>query len=180
LSSAAGGETAGLASRIRDCARVTGHFVLRSGATSDTYFDKYQFEADPALLRDIARAMVPVLPPDTQVLAGLELGGIPLVTALSAATGIPAAFLRKQAKTYGTCRYAEGAALAGKRFILVEDVVSSGGAIVDFLTMLKADGLVPDAALCVIDRGTGGVARVAEHGVRLISLYSMQEIEDAR
>ncbi len=177
MSAGDGDPRAALARRIRDRARLTGHFVLRSGASSDTYFDKYQFEADPALLRDIARAMMPLVPARTEVLAGLELGGIPLVTALSAATGIPAAFLRKQAKTYGTCRYAEGAALAGKRFVLVEDVVSSGGAIVDFLTMLMADDLVPDAALCVIDRG--GASTLQTHGLRLASLFTMQEIDDA-
>lgn len=110
-----------LPARIRQSARISGHFVLRSGQTSDTYFDKYQFESDPQLLR---------------ALAGLEMGGIPIMTLLSQVTNIPAAFIRKEPKDYGTCRYAEGAFLQGKRFILVEDVVSSGGA-----EALRAAGL---------------------------------------
>src|SRR5207248_4168289 len=94
---------ASLARRIYDVAHLTGQFTLRSGATSTEYFDKYRFESDPSLLRDIATAMAPLLPPDVDALAGLELGGVPLATALSFETGLPALFVRKQAKTYGTC-----------------------------------------------------------------------------
>jgi len=168
-----------LASRIRQCARLSGQFTLRSGKTSDTYFDKYQFEADPQLLMAIAREMAKIVPAGTQVLAGLEMGGIPIVTVLSQITGLPAAFIRKEPKEYGTCRYAEGASLPGKSFVLVEDVVSSGGAIVDALQKLKADGLAPTAALCVIDRETGGKEALAQVGLPLRSLFTFGEIEGA-
>ncbi len=67
--------------RIYATAHLTGSFVLRSGQTADEYFDKYRFEADPVLLDAIAEAMVPLVPADTEVLAGLEMGGIPVVTA---------------------------------------------------------------------------------------------------
>jgi len=166
-----------LAARIRRSARISGHFVLRSGQTSDTYFDKYQFESEPALLRAIAEAMAPLVPPGTEVLAGLEMGGIPIVTMLSQVTQIPAAFIRKEPKAYGTCRYAEGASLQGKRFILVEDVVSSGGAIIDALAKLKTDGMVPDLALCVIDRQTGGAEALKAVGLALKALFTFEAIE---
>jgi orotate phosphoribosyltransferase len=165
-----------LARQIRECAQIRGSFVLRSGKVSDTYFDKYQFEAEPGLLRAIAQALAALVPPDTQVLAGLEMGGIPLVTVLSQVTGLPAAFIRKEPKAYGTCRYAEGASLAGRRFVLVEDVVSSGGAIVDALAKLKADGLVPAAALCVIDRETGGMEALGAAGLPLRALFTLSQI----
>jgi orotate phosphoribosyltransferase len=168
-----------LASRIRQCARLTGSFKLRSGTLSDTYFDKYQFEADPALLRSIAQAMAPLVPKDTEVLAGLEMGGIPIVTLLSQVTGLPAAFIRKEPKAYGTCRYAEGAGLAGKRFVLVEDVVSSGGALIDAMNKLRADGLSPSAALCVIDRETGGAEALAAAGLPLTALFTFAQVEGA-
>jgi len=168
-----------LAGRIRDCARLSGEFVLRSGAQSDTYFDKYQFEADPILLRAIAEQFAPLVPPATQVLAGLEMGGIPIVTMLSQVTGIPAAFVRKQPKTYGTNRCVEGAALSGKRVVLVEDVVSSGGAIIDALAQLRADGIEPVAALCVIDRQSGGRQALSREGLRLTALFTMDDIQRA-
>src|SRR5450759_292189 len=102
-----------LPAAIKKCARLTGHFVLRSGNVSDTYFDKYQFEADPHLLLAIAHEMAALIPKGTEVLAGLEMGGIPIVTLLSRVTGLPAAFIRKEPKEYGTCRYAEGMSLKG-------------------------------------------------------------------
>jgi len=114
-------------SEIRRRARLSGHFTLRSGATSRTYFDKYQFESDPMLLREIAREMTRLLPDATEILAGLEMGGLPVVTALSQATGIPAAFIRKEPKTYGTCRYAEGPEMKHRKVVLVEELAPSLG-----------------------------------------------------
>lgn len=168
-----------LAARIRSAAQLRGTFTLRSGKVSDTYFDKYRFEADPRLLRDIAQAMAPFIPVGTEVLAGLELGGVPVATVLSQVTGLPTAFLRKEAKAYGTCQYAEGAELSGRRFILVEDVVSSGGAIIDTLKMLRRDGLSTSVALCVIDRQTGGVEALAAQGVELRGLFTSAALSDS-
>ena len=120
----------GLAREIYDRTHLTGEFVLRSGAVSNEYFDKYLFESDPVLLRSIGEALVPLVPDGTEVLAGLELGGIPLATMLSQLTGLPALFVRKEAKTYGTCRLAEGGEVDGRRLTIVEDVVTSGGQVV--------------------------------------------------
>ncbi len=164
---------------IKQTSRLTGNFLLRSGQYSHTYFDKYRFEADPLLLRHIATALLPLIPDDTQVLAGLELGGIPIVTVLSQLTGLPTAFIRKEAKPYGTCRYAEGAELKGKRFVLIEDVVSSGGAILDAIKLLSEDNLTVGDAICVIDRETGGRAALEAVGVTLHALYTMADIENA-
>jgi orotate phosphoribosyltransferase len=166
-----------LASRIRASAKLTGDFVLRSGAISNTYFDKYRFESDPVLLLDIVTEMAKLLPPETKALAGLEMGGIPVVTMLSQVTGLPAAFIRKAPKSYGTRRYAEGTPLSDRTFVLIEDVVTSGGAIVDSLHMLNADGLKPIEVLCVIDRESGGKEAVAEAGIDLKSLFTYQDIE---
>ena len=168
-----------LAWRIKDASEIHGEFVLRSGKTSNRYFDKYLFESDPALLSDITRAMVALIPEATEALCGLELGGIPVVTMLSHYTKIPAAFIRKTRKEYGTCKYAEGPDLAGKRIVLVEDVVSSGGAIIDAANMLKSDGIVTETAICVLDRQTGGFENLREVGINLISLLRADEIDNS-
>jgi orotate phosphoribosyltransferase len=84
--------------------RLRGTFTLRSGQTSSEYFDKYLFESDPVLLRRVVSDMTVLVPPGTDLLGGLELGGVPLATVLSQVTGIPALFVRKQAKTYGSPR----------------------------------------------------------------------------
>lgn len=168
-----------LSARIKHCAKLNGKFTLRSGKVSDTYFDKYQFESDPTLLLDIAREMATLVPAGTEALAGLEMGGIPVVTMLSQVTGLPAAFIRKKPKEYGTCRYAEGISLTSKRFVLVEDVVTSGGAILDALSLLEADGLRPSAILCVIDRESGGKEALAKVGHSLSALLTFSEIDGA-
>src|SRR6185436_1009534 len=93
-----------LARRIHAAAHLTGTFTLRSGAVSNEYFDKYRFESDPALLRAIAEAAADLVPAGIDALAGLELGGVPLATMLSQVANLPVVFVRKQAKTYGTCR----------------------------------------------------------------------------
>jgi orotate phosphoribosyltransferase len=166
-----------LPSRIKQCARFIGSFKLRSGKVSDTYFDKYQFEADPKLLHAIAFEMAMLVPHGTEVLAGLEMGGLLIATMLSQVTGLPAAFIRKKPKKYGTCLHAEGAALLGRRFVLVENVVSSGGAILDALAKLTADGLAPAAALCAIDRETGGVGALVAAGLPLKARFTFSQVE---
>jgi orotate phosphoribosyltransferase len=155
---------------------LTGHFVLRSGATSDQYFDKYLFEADPALLWDIAEAMAPLVPDETDALAGLELGGVPLATALSQVTGLPARFVRKKAKTYGTNRLAEGGDIEGRHLLLVEDVITTGGQVRASVAELRARGAIVDAVLCVIDRVEGGAANLADDGVKLMALFTASEL----
>lgn len=165
------------ASKIKKVSKLSGDFLLRSGKRSNTYFDKYRFESEPALLKEIAESLSKLVPAETQVLAGLEMGGIPIVTMLSQVTNLPSAFIRKEAKEYGTCRYAEGAELSGKKFVLVEDVVSSGGAIIDAVEKLRSDGLEVNVAICVIDRETGGIEALAAKGIELRALYKMSDID---
>ena len=165
-----------LATAINDVAHLTGSFRLRSGARATEYFDKYQFEARPDLLARITEAMAPLVPEDTEVLAGLELGGVPVATALSLHTGIPAAFVRKAAKEYGTQRLAEGADVDGRRVLVVEDVVTSAGQIVLSTGELRALGASVATALCVIDRESGGRAALAEVGVGLRALLTRSDL----
>jgi orotate phosphoribosyltransferase len=168
-----------LARAIYDVSHLTGTFTLRSGVVSNEYFDKYRFESDPALLRAIAEAMAPLVPEGTEMLAGLELGGVPIATVLSQVTGIPALFVRKEAKTYGTCQLAEGAEIAGRRLTVVEDVVTSGGQVVISCGDLRERGAVVEHALCVIDRESGGPAALTGIGVGLRPLFTMAELTAA-
>jgi orotate phosphoribosyltransferase len=165
-----------LAARIYTASHLTGTFTLRSGVVSHEYFDKYMFEADPELLRAIAAACVALVPDGIDALAGLELGGIPIATMLSQLTGLPARFVRKEAKTYGTCRLAEGGELDGKRLCIVEDVVTSGGAILDAAVELRAQGAVLGPVICVIDRESGGTEKLAAEGLVLHPLFRMHEL----
>ena len=168
-----------LAGRVFARCYLVGEFTLRSGRSASRYFDKYQFESDPELLKALAEEMVPLVPDETELLAGLEMGGIPVVTALSAATGIPAVFVRKVAKTYGTARLAEGPSVEGKRLLIVEDVVTSGGQIRLSASDLRDLGASVVGAICVIDREEGGSEVLVKSGIVLQSLFGGAELEAA-
>ena len=166
-----------LARAIAAVAVLKGRFTLRSGAIASEYFDKYRFEADPLLLRSIAEHLRPLIQPETQLLAGLELGGVPLATALSLASGLPSVFVRKRAKEYGTQRLAEGAEVYGSRLLIVEDVVTSGGHVIESVQALRELGALITDALCVIDREAGAVEALRAKGITLRSLYPKHEID---
>ncbi len=138
--------------RIASRCGLEGEFRLRSGRTADVYFDKYLFEADPVLLWAVADQAKTLIPPDTEVLAGLELGGVPVVTALSLCSGLPAAFVRKERKRYGTMKLAEGADVRGRKVVVVEDVITTGGQVLSSTAALRALGSQIQVVVCVIDR----------------------------
>lgn len=168
-----------LAKRIYDTAHITGEFLLRSGVTSNEYFDKYLFEADPDLLKHIAISLVDLVPKGIDALAGLEMGGIPIATILSQLTGLPMLSVRKKAKEYGTCKIAEGGQVRGRKLLIVEDVVTSGGAILDAAKALREEGAELAQVVCVIDRESGGPANLAKVQLELKALFTMSELKRA-
>ena len=168
-----------LAHRITQRSLLRGEFLLRSGAISHEYFDKYLFESDPELLKAVAEAMAPLVPPGVDALAGLELGGVPLAVMLGQVTGLPTLFVRKQAKEYGTRRLAEGGEVAGSNLLIVEDVVTSGGQVVLSTRDLRERGATVATALCVIDRQAGGPEALLAEGVELRALYTMAQLKAA-
>ena len=168
-----------LARRVHEIALLRGTFQLRSGVTSDVYFDKYRFEAIPGLLLEIAEAMAPMVPAEAEVLAGLEMGGIPLATMLSQVTGKPTLFVRKQAKPYGTCNLVEGGEFAGRKMVVVEDVVTSGGQVVTSSKQMRDLGAEIIKVICVIDRESTGAENLAAEGLAFEPLFRMSELSAA-
>lgn len=166
-----------LARDIDVACRLTGEFTLRSGQVASTYFDKYLFEAQPALLARVVEQMRPLLPHDTELLGGLELGGVPLATVLSARTSLPALFVRKEAKRYGTCKLAEGPDVAGRRVTLVEDVITTGGAVRDATRALREAGAVVDTVVCAIDRSPEGESPLADVGLEVRPVLTKAELD---
>lgn len=169
-----------LADDIDRVCRLRGSFALRSGQIAAEYFDKYLFESDPGLLRRVAEAMEPLVPPDTDLLGGLELGGIPIATMLSSITGLPTLFVRKKAKEYGTRRLAEGADVTGRRVTIVEDVVTTGGAVRDATHALRGAGAVVETVVCAIDRSpTPGIA-LGDVGLTTLPLLTRADLDRAQ
>ncbi len=169
-----------LARDIDGVCRLTGSFTLRSGQIATEYFDKYLFEARPDLLRRVAEAMVPLLPGRVDLLGGLELGGVPIATMVSQLTGIPTLFVRKQAKTHGTCRLAEGADVTGRTVVLIEDVITTGGAVRDAARELRADGARIEVVVCAIDRSSPDLHPLIDTGIEVRSVLTREALDSAR
>ncbi len=168
-----------LAKKVYNIASIRGEFLLRSGTVSDQYFDKYRFESDPNLLRAIAEKMAPMIPAGTEVLAGLEMGGIPVATMVSQLTGIPVCFVRKSAKKYGTCKFAEGIDIEHKKVVIIEDVITSGGQAILSATDLRQVHANVEHVICVINREEGGKEKLATAGLQLQAVFTRSELESA-
>lgn len=169
-----------LAADIDALCRLTGEFTLRSGQVADTYFDKYLFEADPELLDRVSTQLLDLLPADTDLLGGLEMGGIPLATMVSAKTGTPALFVRKQAKEYGTCKLAEGPDVSGRRVTIIEDVITTGGAVRDATNALRDAGAIVETVVCAIDRSPAGENPLADVGVEIRAVLTRAQLDAAQ
>jgi orotate phosphoribosyltransferase len=162
-----------------DHALLEGDFVLRSGRRSSWYLDKYRFETQPELLRllgDRLAAAVEECEPDAVRLAGPALGAVALTASAAMASGLPFIIVRGETKEYGTGNRIEGPFEAGELVCLVEDVVTSGGALAAAVDALRDSGLEVRNALCVVDREEGGADALARLGVRLRPLYRASEL----
>ena len=170
---------AALLAAIREHAYLEGDFVLRSGKRSSYYLDKYRFETRPELLEEIGArlsARIAEVEPEATLIAGPELGAVALAAAASMASRLPFLIVRGEAKSYGTGNRLEGAFEPGERVVLVEDVVTSGGAAADAVRAVRQAALECRTAICVIDRDEGGVDSLARLGVRLHPLFRAAQI----
>jgi len=167
---------------LREHAYLEGDFVLRSGRRSRYYLDKYRFETRPELLAAlgdrIARAVEEYEPAAVR-LAGPELGAVALAAAASLASGLPFVIVRKEAKEYGTSNRLEGVHHEGELMCLVEDVVTSGGALLESVEALREANLTVRTAVCVVDREEGGADALNRHGVELRAIFAASELLDA-
>jgi orotate phosphoribosyltransferase len=164
-----------LIDKMKEIALLSGNFTLRSGKQSNWYFDKYRFEGIPSIIRSVAHHMARLIPDGTDRLAGIELGGIPMVTALSLETGFPAMFIRKAKKDYGTAAQVEGVHQPGDRITLVEDVVTTGGQAVEMVQSLREQGLEIIGVLAVLNRGEGADEAFRDLGVPFSPLFSRDD-----
>ena len=169
-------ERAPIAAEIAKVALLRGTFTLRSGKTSHYYLDKYLFSTRPEILRELGRLFAERLPRDTVRLAGAELGGIPLVSAASMASGLPCLFVRNAKKDYGTSKQLEGRLDPGDRVVFVEDVATTGGQALEAVKVLKEAGAIVTHVICTIDRQEGARANIEAAGVAFDALFTVADL----
>ena len=171
-----------LGARLREHALLEGDFLLRSGRRSSYYLDKYRFETLPELLGPLGERLAAAVrehEPEAARLAGPALGAVALAASASLASGLPFVIVRDSAKEYGTGNRIEGPFEAGDLVCLIEDVVTSGGALAEAVAAIREAGVVVRNAICVVDREEGGADELARLGVRLRSLYRAAELTPA-
>ena len=162
---------------------LEGDVLLRSGRRSSWYLDKYRFETDPDVLRALGDRLADAVrehEPEAARLAAPALGAVALAASAAMASGLPFIIVRGETKEYGTARRVEGPFEAGELVCLLEDVVTSGGALAEAVSALRAEGVVVRNAVCVVDREEGGSDALARLGVRLRALFSASELLETR
>ncbi|MEP7224332.1 MAG: orotate phosphoribosyltransferase, partial [Actinomycetota bacterium] len=168
-----------LGALLVDRALLEGDFVLRSGRRSSWYLDKYRFETEPEILRALGVRLADAMrehEPEAIRLAGPALGAVALAASAAMASDLPFIIVRGETKEYGTAKRIEGPFERGELVCLIEDVVTSGGALAEAVSALRDEGLVVRNAVCVVDREEGGSDALARLGVRLRTLFRASEL----
>jgi orotate phosphoribosyltransferase len=165
-----------LAEMLKQCGAIQfGHFVLTSGAVSDYYIDIKKASTSPSTLRRIAKNMASYAK-DYDLLAGMELGAVPLVVALSLETDIPYVIVRKQKREHGTGKQIEGRKVENKKVLIVEDVTTSGGSVLKTISALRGAKAIVDKVLVVVDREGGAIDKIQQLDVDFVPLLSVSDI----
>ena len=165
-----------LAKRIAEVALLHGTFTLRSGRTSNYYLDKYRFETQPDVLKALGELFAKHVTAATRRIAGAELGAVPLAAAASMASGLPCVFIRNQKKEYGTSKQVEGVIEAGDVVMIVEDVLTTGGQVLEAAKSLESTGAEVEKIVAVIDRMEGARQNIEGAGYKFEALFTTEDL----
>ena len=161
---------------LKECDAIQfGRFVLTSGAVSDYYIDIKKAITNPKALKKIAEAMAEYAV-GYDVLAGMELGAVPLVVALSLETEIPYVIIRKEKHEHGTGKQIEGEDVKNKKVLVIEDVTTSGGSVVKTIQILRENNAQVDKVVAVVNRESEVKEKLQKLNVNFISLISVNDI----
>jgi len=156
-----------------------GDFVLKDGRHSPFYIDLRVLIYKPAVLRRVAQSMVKKAEQlRFDCLAGIPYAGLPLAVAMALEGNWPLVYPRKEQKEYGTRRQVEGVFQSGERALVIDDVITTGGAKLEAIAPLREAGLQVEDILVVVDREQSGAAALAGAGLRLHSVLKIRGLFD--
>lgn len=165
-----------LARLVKEAAYLEGDFLLRSGRRSKYYLDKYLFETQPTILAELGKRLADRAGAHVDKIAGAELGAVSLAAAASMASGKPYVIVRNKKKDYGTSKPIEGKLEAGDVVVLVEDVVTSGGQVLEAAKTLEEAGAKVERIVAVIDRAEGGREKIEQAGYAFESILTKADL----
>jgi orotate phosphoribosyltransferase len=165
-----------LAKRIAEVSLLRGEFILRSGRKSNYYLDKYRFETQPDVLVELGKLFAQRVSDKVNRIAGAELGAVPLAAAAAMACGKPFVIVRNQKKDYGTSKLVEGVLNAGDTVLIVEDVLTTGGQVLEAAKSLKDAGAKIDRIVAVIDRQEGARQNIESAGYIFEALFTTDDL----
>ncbi len=165
-----------LARMIKGASYLEGDFTLRSGRKSKYYLDKYRFETQPAILEALGKMFGEYVSDETTLIAGAELGGVALAAATSLATGRPFIIVRNAKKDYGTSNLFEGIMDSGARVLLVEDIATTGGQVLEAAKAIQLKGGTVERIVAVIDRQEGARENITEAGFDFDALFTTADL----
>ena len=165
-----------LAKRIAEVSLLRGDFTLRSGRKSNYYLDKYRIETQPDCLLELGKMIAARVPQEAQRLAGPELGAVPLAASAAMQCNKPCLFIRNQKKEYGSAKQIEGLFSVGDKIVLIEDIVTSGGQVVEAAKAMKDAGLEVLKVIVVIDREEGGREVIEAAGLEFDALFTTTDL----
>jgi len=165
-----------LAKRIAELALLHGDFTLRSGRKSKYYLDKYRFETQPDVLRGLGKLLAEYVTPDIDRLAGPELGAVALAASASMECGKPFVLIRNRKKDYGTSKQIEGVLNAGEKVLIIEDVLTTGGQVLESVASLREAGAIVERIVAIIDRQEGARANIEGAGLKFDALFTTEDL----
>ena len=170
-------DTKELVDQLKSCGAIQyGHFVLTSGAVSDYYVDIKKASTNPGVLNTIATQMKNIIKNKYDLIAGMELGAVPLVVALSLQTTIPFVIVRKQKRDHGTGKQIEGESVKDKKVLIIEDVTTSGGSVVNTIQILRQNNATLDKVITVVDRESGAQEKIEKLNLEFHPLVTVNDI----
>ena len=153
-----------------------GEFTLTSGKKSSYYVNMKLASTNPEILRLISVEFAKLIPDGTDIIAGMELGAVPLAVALSLESDIPYTMIRKGERKHGTGSRLEGPS-EGKA-VLIDDVATTGGSNVESLKVLQDEGIEVTKILVVVDREEGAQEKLVPFNIPFESLISASELSE--
>jgi orotate phosphoribosyltransferase len=162
--------------RIKETAYLEGDFVLRSGKRSKYYLDKYLFETQPDILAALGEEFARHATEEVTLIAGAELGGVALAAAAAMQTGKPWSIVRNSKKDYGTGKLVEGVLEKGDVVLLVEDIATTGGQVLEAAKVITDAGATVKKIVCVIDRRQGAEENIAGAGYAFESILTKDDL----